>query len=356
MHPEIFGWTERRIAALGGAGRHVPGSDLLAVNEEFVASIMLARCKRLPSGSAPWNALLDNLDRRYAMAPARPHMEIFEPCGGVPPCGTTEEAPPPLPLYEFNPSRPKREQWLVEELGATLDAGSVAVMVGARKSGKFHSANPAGKVPAGDLVGADTGGIATPGLNPDVPQDRPTDATHQRGGICLATFAGHIRHPTRNRDEVEGEVTCRPAMLDFPALENLHDLRGQAIHRTEFAALSGKPALFAVQQLGEPRPTQLLHHRHVHHSGQRLAPVLDLRSRGDVGRQLLRFAAHQGDRDRILVGKVLIQRADADTGPLGDGVGRIRIEASLLQNASRRLDDVLHRLRRARLQCLFPGL
>lgn len=59
MHPEILGETERQIAAIGGTVRRDPGSDLLNVNEEFTASIVLARCQRLPSGSTRWKVRFD---------------------------------------------------------------------------------------------------------------------------------------------------------------------------------------------------------------------------------------------------------------------------------------------------------
>ncbi len=59
LHPEILSATERQIAAIGGAVHRDPGSDLLTVNEEFTASIVLARCQRLPSGNARWKVRFD---------------------------------------------------------------------------------------------------------------------------------------------------------------------------------------------------------------------------------------------------------------------------------------------------------
>lgn len=54
MHPEIVGQTERMIAEIGGTVVRDPATDLLTINREFTASLVLSRCQ-----------LLDNMRRRW---------------------------------------------------------------------------------------------------------------------------------------------------------------------------------------------------------------------------------------------------------------------------------------------------
>jgi len=59
MHPQVVAETERRISDLGGEVRRDPVSEMLQVNREFSASIVLARCKSLDSGSRRWKVRFD---------------------------------------------------------------------------------------------------------------------------------------------------------------------------------------------------------------------------------------------------------------------------------------------------------
>lgn len=59
MHPEVVSQTERRIAALGGTVARDPATDMLLVNGEFTASIVLARCKQLEAGTRRWKVRFD---------------------------------------------------------------------------------------------------------------------------------------------------------------------------------------------------------------------------------------------------------------------------------------------------------
>lgn len=59
MHPEILASTKNNIEALNGKVRWDEGTDLLHVNEEFTASIVLARCQQLESGRRFWKVRLD---------------------------------------------------------------------------------------------------------------------------------------------------------------------------------------------------------------------------------------------------------------------------------------------------------
>lgn len=59
MHPEVVSQTERRIAALGGTVTRDPATEVLFVNGEFTASIVLARCKQLETGTRRWKVRFD---------------------------------------------------------------------------------------------------------------------------------------------------------------------------------------------------------------------------------------------------------------------------------------------------------
>jgi hypothetical protein len=59
MHPGVVTQTERRIADLGGQVSRDPSTELLNVNREFTASIVLARCKSLENGARRWKVRFD---------------------------------------------------------------------------------------------------------------------------------------------------------------------------------------------------------------------------------------------------------------------------------------------------------
>ncbi len=58
-HASIVDATIAEIEKLGGAVSREPGSDLLTVNGEFTASIVLSRCRRTKAGSKRWKIRLD---------------------------------------------------------------------------------------------------------------------------------------------------------------------------------------------------------------------------------------------------------------------------------------------------------
>ena len=60
MHPDIVAETVAAIAHRGGAVSCDPITDLLTVNQEFTASIVISRCVHLPSGALRWNLRLDS--------------------------------------------------------------------------------------------------------------------------------------------------------------------------------------------------------------------------------------------------------------------------------------------------------
>jgi hypothetical protein len=59
LHPDIVAETESRIEALGGSVERDDATDLLTVNREFTASLVLARCRQLESGRLHWKVRLD---------------------------------------------------------------------------------------------------------------------------------------------------------------------------------------------------------------------------------------------------------------------------------------------------------
>lgn len=59
MHPGVVTETERRIADLGGQVARDPATDVLNVNREFTASIVLARCHSRESGRRTWKVRFD---------------------------------------------------------------------------------------------------------------------------------------------------------------------------------------------------------------------------------------------------------------------------------------------------------
>lgn len=59
LHPEIVSETEKKIADLGGTVSRDPATDLLTVNREFTACIVLSRCQVRGSGRNRWKVRFD---------------------------------------------------------------------------------------------------------------------------------------------------------------------------------------------------------------------------------------------------------------------------------------------------------
>ena len=59
MHPSVIGKVMHEIQELGGDIRHDAKTDLLHINDEFTASIVIARFFQTPSGSWRWKIRLD---------------------------------------------------------------------------------------------------------------------------------------------------------------------------------------------------------------------------------------------------------------------------------------------------------
>ncbi|CAE6956976.1 recombinase family protein [Paraburkholderia nemoris] len=59
LHPEIIAQTERKIADLGGTVLRDPATDMLTVNHEFTACLVLARCQTHENGRHRWKVRFD---------------------------------------------------------------------------------------------------------------------------------------------------------------------------------------------------------------------------------------------------------------------------------------------------------
>ncbi|WP_279604111.1 recombinase family protein [Methylobacterium sp. J-092] len=59
MHPETVAMVMEGIRRVGGSAERDPVSDLLTVNGEFTASVVIARCRETPAGSLRWRIRLD---------------------------------------------------------------------------------------------------------------------------------------------------------------------------------------------------------------------------------------------------------------------------------------------------------
>ncbi len=59
MHPRIVDSTIEAMTRLGGRVERDPDTDLLSVNGEFTASLVLSRCQRTPGGASRWNIHFD---------------------------------------------------------------------------------------------------------------------------------------------------------------------------------------------------------------------------------------------------------------------------------------------------------
>jgi DNA invertase Pin-like site-specific DNA recombinase len=59
LHPEIVAQTETKIVDLGGCVLRDPATDLLSINREFTACIVLARCQAHDNGRNHWKIRFD---------------------------------------------------------------------------------------------------------------------------------------------------------------------------------------------------------------------------------------------------------------------------------------------------------
>ncbi len=115
-----------------------------------------------------------------------------------------------------------------------------------------------------------------------------------------------------------------------------------------------QPGFLDVQQTREIGAAELVADGRAYHPIQRDPPIGLGGGFAHLLHERRRFPRDQGERDRILVGEILVERTDADAGTLRHRIGRVTLQSPRLENASRCLDDCLHRLSRARLPGGFP--
>lgn len=60
MHPDVVNQVVNDISVAGGHVQRDPVSDLLRINEEFSASVVIVRCHTTPAGGLRWKVRLDN--------------------------------------------------------------------------------------------------------------------------------------------------------------------------------------------------------------------------------------------------------------------------------------------------------
>lgn len=59
LHPQVLADTIAGIEAAGGDIEQDPATDILTINREFTASIVIVRCQETPAGSLRWHIRLD---------------------------------------------------------------------------------------------------------------------------------------------------------------------------------------------------------------------------------------------------------------------------------------------------------
>ena len=59
MHPDVVAATVAGIQRTGGAVSQDPATDLLTINAEFTASVVIARCRQTSAGSLRWHVRFD---------------------------------------------------------------------------------------------------------------------------------------------------------------------------------------------------------------------------------------------------------------------------------------------------------
>jgi hypothetical protein len=59
LHPKVMATVIAELQANGGTVRRDPSSDLLTINDEFTASVVIARCRQTQTGAYRWRIRLD---------------------------------------------------------------------------------------------------------------------------------------------------------------------------------------------------------------------------------------------------------------------------------------------------------
>lgn len=199
-------------------------------------------------------------------------------------------------------------------------------------------------------------------LLPQIPHHHPRRLLHQhlhhllRQHLCLVQH--HIvRHGFDCADADEGcdvEIDLAQflaVLLEIGAHQGVDFAdEGFAVELSGAGDLLGEDALqFRVDAVGFDRDADEAAHgfldRHVRDFAECGA---------DDGHDLLLVAVDHGGDERLLARKILIERADADAGDLGDAVGARLFKTLPDQNASSRLDQRVDRGAGSFLRGIFP--
>ena len=151
-------------------------------------------------------------------------------------------------------------------------------------------------------------------------------------------------------------VVSRSASHGSPTFWRTATSAGWITSTTLFSRASfGSRSSSASEKARQARSTKLVGDTRIGHRGQGYTAIGLGNRTPDIGQQFGSLAMDKGDRDRVLVRKILVERTDAEARPFGNRIGRVTFEPTLLENASRRFDDDLHSRGRTRLNRLFSG-
>lgn len=170
----------------------------------------------------------------------------------------------------------------------------------------------------------------------------------------LAPNTGCVHHPLDDRQRVvDGHIAIRTRR--HAGSQALAGREFQALLQPRAVFAYGYPPFLAFQKSRQSATLKLPPACHLNQRPQGGGPGALFRDRLYVDHQGKPFALHQGTRDRVFVGKVLVQGADADARKLCDLVGGEPCVPGAFENASSRFDDGIAGCYRPALRRLFPG-
>jgi hypothetical protein len=130
-------------------------------------------------------------------------------------------------------------------------------------------------------------------------------------------LGSHVRNASDNGDDVDrGRAMADGHRTAQSTLEN----RLQDRRNLSRAVLRLQSGFFHIQYPRKRGPRHLMSCSNVNHGPQRILPVIDQAGFLDGPEHARTFLLDQCDRDRILAGKVLIERADTNASMLCDGI------------------------------------
>lgn len=150
-----------------------------------------------------------------------------------------------------------------------------------------------------------------------VAADGAHDPALQVQGVGFTSLTRGIDHAVGQGEQVMGHgghVIEHPWCIG--QLQGLDQGLMNDLGHSLMALLQRQPSFLEIDDPGQFRPAQLVGHRGLDHGADALQGVGEIASRLDVVQQLRRLSLDQGHGQGITIGKVLIQRPDADPRPL----------------------------------------